>query len=267
MTSSENPISDFDWQIIQEVLPPETITGKGSPGGRPHADLRLIFDGIFYWIRTGCQWELIPRIYGSKTTLAKYLKKWVEADIFNSLLKFSLELYDQEVGIDWKFQSIDGSIKRAPGCTSNVGKNPTDRARPGTKQMVLTDKNGIPLAALAIPANESDMTQIENTLSNILTIRPDPKEVEQHLCADKGFDSIANKEIVEEWGYRPHIRKKGEDQVLRIRKYNSKRWVVERTHAWINQFRGIHTRRIRRTEVYQAMTLLACCSIVLSKLA
>jgi putative transposase len=266
MISSKCYVSDSDWLVIQEVLPAEIYTGKGSLGGRPHADLRKVFCGILFWIRTGCQWELIPKSYGSKRGLAKYLKKWVAQGVFQKLMSSSLELYDQDMGIEWRFQSIDGSIKRAPGCTQNAGKNPTDRARPGTKHMILTDQKGIPLAALTIPANHSDMNQIENTFSEIMIQRPDPKKVKQHLCADKGFDSNENRKTVDEWGYKHHIRKKGENWNP-IRKYNAKRWVVERTNAWLNQFRGIHTRRIVRSDVYEAMTFLACSCIILSKLA
>jgi putative transposase len=263
--SSIYPISDSDWLVIKKLLPPEIDTGKGTQGGRPHSDLRKIFSGLLYWIRTGCQWDFIPKEYGCQSSLAKYLKKWVKFGVFNRLFSASLEIYDQEIGIDWKFQSIDGSIKRAPGCKENAGKNPTDRARPGTKHMILTDKKGIPLAALVIPANESDMTQLESTLTYISTQRPDPKQLRQHLCADKGFDSAANQDTAAGWGYESHIRKKGEGWIP-IRKFTPKRWVVERTHAWINQFRGIHTRRIRSSSIYESMTLLACTSIILSKL-
>lgn len=132
--------------------------------------------------------------------------------------------------------------------------------------MILTDKKGIPLAVTTIPANKSDMNQLENTFTSFYIERPDPLQVTQHLCADKGFDSEDNRDIVSEWGYQSHIRPKGEGWIP-IRKYSAKRWVVERTHAWLNQFRGIHTRRIRCSKTYDAMTLLACTLVILSKLA
>jgi transposase len=116
MTPSRCFISDSDWLVIQETLPDEIYNGKGSLGGRPHADLRRVLSGLLYGIRTGCQWELISREYGPKRVLDKYLKKWVNAEVFQKLMTTSLELYDKEVGIQWKFQEIDGSIKRAPGC-------------------------------------------------------------------------------------------------------------------------------------------------------
>lgn len=70
-------IPDSEWLVIQEKLPTEIYTGKGSLGGRPHSDLRKVLSGLAYWIRTGCPLELIPPEYGSKTTLAKYKKKWI----------------------------------------------------------------------------------------------------------------------------------------------------------------------------------------------
>lgn len=265
MSPSTCEISDSDWEVIKKLIPEEKFKGAGSAGGRPNADLRRILEGILFWVRTGCQWRLIPVYYGSKTTLAKYLKKWASFDLFTRLMELSLELYDQEVGIQWKFQSIDGSIKRAPGCSEGTGPNPTDRARPGTKQMIVCDQKGIPLATTMIPANNHDMHQIEATFVNFQVQRPSPKVVEQHLCADKGFDSKENRETLGEWGYRHHVRKKGEGWSP-IRKFNAKRWVVERTHSWINQYRGIHTRRIKRDQVFEELSRLAISCIIFSKL-
>ncbi len=246
-------------------MPPEIETGKGMKGGRPHADLQKIFCGLLFWIRSGCQWDLVPRHFGSHTSLGKYLKKWVSAGFFDQLMEEALQLYDEKLGIDWSFQSIDGPLKQAPGCSKNTGKNPTDRGRTEIKHIILTDKNGMPIAVKISPANDSDMHQIEKTFESIGLPRPKPKEVEQHLCADTGFDSAANRQLVEEWGYTSHIIKRGA-QVKPIRRYNAKRWVVERTHSWLNQYRGIRTRRIHRPEVYRAMTFLACACVILAKI-
>lgn len=265
MNPSTCEISDSDWEVIENVLPEEIYKGQGSLGGRPNADLRLIFCGILYFVRSGCQWDLVPKYYGARSTLEKYFAKWTQSGAFEQLMTTSLELYDRVIGIKWKFQPIDGSIKRAPGCSDGAGANPTDRARPGVKHMVLTDQSGIPLAATVIPANETDMKNLETTLQDIRIERPNPKKVEQHILGDKGFDSDENRDISESWGYHHHIREKGEDWT-RLKTYSPKRWVVERTHAWLNQFRGVHTRRVHNSRYYQAMLLLACSCVILSKL-
>jgi putative transposase len=265
MNPSTCEISDRDWEMIQKVLPNEIYKGHGSLGGRPHADLRRTFCGILHFVRSGCQWDLVPKCYGARSTLEKYFAKWVHFGSFDQLMTESLELYDRVIGIKWKFQPIDGSIKRAPGCSAGAGENPTDRVRPGVKHMILTDQKGILLAATIIPANETDMKNLETTLQEIRTKRPDPRKVEQHILADKGFDSDENREISESWGYHHHIREKGEGWA-RLKTFTPKRWVVERTHSWLNQFRGIYTRRVHNPDFYQAMLLLACSCVILSKL-
>lgn len=183
MNPSTCEISDRDWDVIQKVLPSEIYTGTGSAGGRPHADLRRSFCGILYFVRSGCQWDLVPRIYGARSTLEKYFSKWSQADVFNQLMTKSLELYDQEIGIKWKFQAIDGSIKRSPGCKDGSGANPTDRARPGIKHMILTDQSGIPLAAAVIPANH---TARHGKAANLAGVSPANKGGAIHVVANIG---------------------------------------------------------------------------------
>ena len=163
--------------MIEKVLPREIYKGQGSLGGRPTANLRLTFCGILYFVRSGCQWDLVPKYYGVRSTLEKYFAKWTQSGAFEQLMTTSLELYDRDVGMKWKFQPIDGSIKRAPGYSDGAGANPTDRARPGVKHMILTDQAGIPLAATVIPANETDMKNLETTLQDIRVERPNPKKL------------------------------------------------------------------------------------------
>jgi transposase len=105
VTSSIYPLSDSDWLVIKKLLPPEIDTGKGTQGGRPHSDQRKIFSGLLYWIRTGCQWDFIPKEYGCQSSLAKYLKKWVKFGVFNRLLAASLEIYDQGCGLEKRYIS------------------------------------------------------------------------------------------------------------------------------------------------------------------
>ena len=151
MNPAKCELSDNDWDLIQKVLPDELYTGVGSLGGRPHSNLRNIFCGILFYIRSGCQWDLILRVYGSRTTLAKYLDRWVEGQVFEKLMALSLELYDQEVGIEWKFQSIDGSMKRATGCSENAEKTLQTGLDQGQSRCSLPIKMGSHLPQLPSP--------------------------------------------------------------------------------------------------------------------
>ena len=87
-----------------------------------------------------------------------------------------------------------------------VGPNPTDRAKPGTKRSLLTEADGGPLAVVIAGANVHDTKLLEATLDAIVVERPSPKKVEQHLCLDKGYDNPTGRAAVDKHQYIPHIR-------------------------------------------------------------
>lgn len=103
------------------------------------------------------------------------------------------------------------------------------------------------------------MTQ--GTLLAIVIDRPEPTEEDpQNLCLDKGFDYDGVRELVTVWGYTAHIRTRGEeiDAKKRVPGYRARRWVVERTHSWLNRFRRLLVRWEKKVENYLAMLHFAC---------
>jgi putative transposase len=87
---------------------------KSPRGGRPRLELRKAMDGIFYVLRTGCQWKAAPREFGSGSSLHRYFQEWARRGVFHNLWKYLLRRYDQLRGIQWKWQSLDGSTTKAP---------------------------------------------------------------------------------------------------------------------------------------------------------
>lgn len=83
-----------------------------------------------------------------------------------------LKLYDEKIGINWKWQSMDGAITKAPLGGKSTGPNPTDRSKSGTKRSVLVDGQGIPLGITVDGANRHDMKMTKATLQNIVICRP-----------------------------------------------------------------------------------------------
>jgi putative transposase len=114
-------IPDGLWERMQSFLPKYR---KSPKGGRPREDSRKIMDGIYYILRTGCQWKAAPREFGSGSTLHRYFQEWAHRGVFHNLWKYCLRRYDDLRGIQWKWQSIDGSTTKAP---LGGGKN---RAKP-----------------------------------------------------------------------------------------------------------------------------------------
>lgn len=110
-------------------------------------------------------------------------------------------------------------------------------------------------------ANRHDMKMAETTLSKIVIKRPVPTENEpQHMALDKGYDYPAIEELLEKWGYIAHIRARGEEakEKREIPNYRARRWVVERTHSWMNRFRRLLIRWEKKVENYYGMLCLAC---------
>jgi putative transposase len=124
----------------------------------------------------------------------------------------------------------------------------------------LTDGRGVPLGLAVEGANRHDSKLVRATLAGIPVERPEPSADEpQGLCLDKAYDGDPVREIVEEFGFTAHIRPRGEEakEVKREAGKRARRWVVERTHSWLNRFRAILIRWDKKAENYIAMLHLA----------
>jgi putative transposase len=119
-----------------------------------------------------------------------------------------------------------------------IGRNPSDRGKSGTKRSLLTEGNGIPLAVAIDGANRPDKTLVASTLVDMIE-RPEVTESEpQNMCMDKGYDYPDIRDLVAEYGYTAHIKARGEEITAKqeVPGYRARRWVVERTHSWMNRF-------------------------------
>lgn len=99
------------------------------------------------------------------------------------------------------------------------------------------------------------MKLLEETLESIPVKRPKPtKKNPQGMCLDKGYDYPEVRQQVEKKGYTPHIRARGEDVPSKMPKgWKPRRWVVERTHGWINRYRRMLVRWEKKPENYRAL--------------
>lgn len=104
-------LPDAMWERMEPLLPKLRNSRKG---GRPWVANRRIADGIFYVLRTGCQWKAVPREFGSGSTLHRRFQKWVQRGVFRKLWKAGLLEYDALKGIHWEWQSLDGAMTKAP---------------------------------------------------------------------------------------------------------------------------------------------------------
>jgi putative transposase len=257
-------ISDQLWNVLEPVLPVHVNTHPFG-GGRPRVPDRRCADGIFYVLRTGCQWKALDQteLCAGSTAHDRY-QAWVKAGVFLKLWRAGVEQFDELQGIDWAWLSMDGAMTKAPLGGENTGPNPTDRAKSGVKRSLLTEGQGVPVGLAVEGANRHDMKLVRNTIESLVVERPDPSpEQPQGMCLDKGYDFQEVRDILAEFGFTAHIRSRGEEakELAQEAGQRARRWVVERTHSWMNRFRRILIRWEKKPENYLAFLHFACALI------
>lgn len=251
------------WELLEPLLPDYPVSPEG---GRPRANLRDVLDGIFYSLRTGCQWKAIPPEICPGSTCHDYFQEWVEANIFGELWEIVLEEYDELIGLDLQWQSIDGAMNKAPLGGDDTGPNPTDRGKTGTKRSLQTDAQGIPIGLAVSGANTHDKRLVEPTLEHKEAMTPDDCDpAEENICADKGYDYPDTKELFEVHQYIAHVRSRGEEARELADGKKARRWVVERTHGWLNRFRRLLIRWEKKTENFFGLLQMACAYFTLKR--
>ena len=127
-------LSDEFWSQAEPLIPtrrrdPRVAYRRKSGGGRKRVDDRLILSGIFYVLRTGCQWNAVPGQFGSSSTIHRRFLEWIDAGFFEALWRAGLAAYAELDGLQWVWQCIDGSVHKAPLGGEATGPNPWDRGK------------------------------------------------------------------------------------------------------------------------------------------
>jgi putative transposase len=265
------PVAD-DWRIANDLwdgialfLPKHKNTHRFG-GGRPRTPDRVCMEAILFVLRTGCQWKALDATrFCPGSTAHDRFQEWVAAGVFEEMWASGLFAWDELKGIDWSWLSMDGCMTKAPLGGEKTGKNPTDRAKSGVKRSLLVDGQGLPVGLAVDGANRNDMKMVEATLESVPVERPAPTAGEpQGMCMDKGYDYDEVRELVAEFGFTAHIRARGEEakELKRKALAKARRWVVERTHSWMNRFRGILIRWSKKAENYIAMLHMSFAFII-----
>jgi len=257
-------ISDELWAVLQPLLP-EHVNPHPLGGGRPRVADRRCADAIFYVLRTGCQWQALDttELCPHSTAHDRY-QEWVAGAVFLKLWQAGVAQFDELRGIEWAWLSMDGALTKAPLGDETTGPNPTDRGKSGVKRSLLTEGHGVPIGLAVAGANRHDMKLVRDSIESIVVERPQPTpEAPQGMCLDKGYDYQEVRDILAEFGFTAHIRARGEEarELKREAGQRARRWVVERSHSWMNRFRRILVRWDKKVENYLAFLHFACALI------
>jgi transposase len=127
-------ITDEFWDRVKDLLvqnsrEADKVYKRKPGGGRKPKDFRVVLSAIFYVLRTGTQWKALPEKYGSSSAVHRYFQLWSRHGVFLKMWQLGLMEYEETKGIQWEWQSIDGSMVKAPLALESVGPNPTDRGK------------------------------------------------------------------------------------------------------------------------------------------
>jgi transposase len=255
-------VSDELWQVVEPLLPPPKKRRFRHPGRKP-LDNRKALTGILFVLKTGIPWEYLPMEMGcgSGMTCWRRLRDWQEAGVWDRLHEVLLAKLEHADKIDWSRAVADSASVRAVFGGQKIGPNPTDRAKPGSKHHVLTDAGGLPLSAKLTGANTPDVKQLIPLVDAIPPVRGKrgrPRRRPKQVLADRAYDSEPHRRELRARGIEPVLAKRGTEHGSGL---GTLRWVVERSLAWLHQYRRLRVRYERRADIHEAFVSLACCMI------
>jgi transposase len=103
-------VSDALWAILEPIL---ADLDPPAPTGRPRIDQRQALEGIIYHLRTGCQWNALPKEFGDDSSVHRTFQRWVELDVLDGIWGHLLEACEDLDGVDWEWQAADGALGKA----------------------------------------------------------------------------------------------------------------------------------------------------------
>jgi transposase len=246
----------LDW-LCERIEDPAT-----SPkGGRPRANKRDVIRGIFWILDNGAKWKDLPREFGSKSTVHRWFKKWVEDGVFERLMHDAAARVETRGAYKLYECFIDGTFSKAKGGGDGVG---CTKAGKGVKIMVLVDARGLPVAIDTCSASPHESTLVQELFDFMLTSEPPTK-----LIGDRAYDSDKLDAELAARGTElisPHRknRKQRTQDGRPLRRYR-RRWTVERTIAWLQNYRRLCIRWEKSTTMFAGFLHLTCSLLIIKE--
>ena len=253
-------LTDEQLNWLLERIPDSPV----SPlGGRPTAEKRKTLRGIFWMLDNGAKWKDLPRRFGPKSTVHRWFQTWVRAGVFEDIMRLAGHCVEQGKGYKLYECFIDGTFCKARGGGDGIG---CTKAGKGVKIMVMVDARGLPLAVNTTSASPHESQLVQGLFDFMLSTQaPD------RLIGDKAYDSdrLADELIPEGTELiAPHRSSRKPENKTQdgrpLRRYK-RRWTVERTIGWFQNFRRLCIRWEKSTSLFSGFLHLGCTILLLKQ--
>lgn len=257
------PVSLFEpvWEQFVVLLPAHPAVAPTHPLGchRRRVPDRVVFEHVVAALVHGSGYERIATAGCSDRTIRRRVRAWAEAGLAATLHALVLAQYDRVIGLELDVLAVDGCITKAPCGGEKAGRSPVDRGKQGLKRSTATDAAGVPLAVVSAGANRNDAPLLGPTLAGLGALGPLPAAT-VHL--DRGYDGAPTRALLDALGLDGEIARRGVPAPLRA----GKRWVVERTQAWMNGYGKLRRCTERDAAVVDLYLFLAATFVVVRAL-
>jgi transposase len=258
------PVCLFEplWVQVAALLPDRPRFSPTHPLGchRERIADRVVFEHGVAALVHGSGYERIASAACSEGTIRRRVKEWAAAGVSEQVHTLALQAYDRMIGLELDDLAVDGCITKAPSGGEVAGRSPVDRGKQGLKRSLVTDGQGIPLHLVAAGANRHDAPLLAATLAGLDKLDGLPDDVTVHL--DRGYDGNPTRALLDALGFDGAIARKGVPAPVQA----GARWVVERTHQWMNGFGKLRRCTEKRQSVVDFYLFLAAALVVIRQL-
>lgn len=242
-------LTDSQWNIIEKVI--------AQKRKRQHS-LRLVCNLLFYLLKTGCQWRELPRRGVKWQVVYYYFRKWQDEGIIEQLNELLYARSRQKSRRSYfpAAAVLDSQSVKTALATEAVGYDAGKKIK-GRKRHLLVDTQGLVLAVRVSGANETDRTGAEKVFQKADKLQLSRLKL---VYVDGGYRGKLIHQIKKQFGITLSLVKKKAKAGFQLL---PKRWVVERTFAWLTKCRRLSKDYERLTTTSEAFILLAMCRLML----
>jgi transposase len=248
-------LSDDELDFLDSLIPDFEPSPKG---GRPPTNKRQAIAGIFWILDNGAKWKDLPQEFGSKSNVHRWFLRWVKAGVFEQIMRTVGRVVEEQGSYRLYECFVDGTFSKAKAGGDGIG---CTRVGKGVKIMVLVDAKGLPVAVHTTSANHAECGLIQELFGFML-----PAQLPERIIGDKAYDSdgldasLLEKEIEM---IAPNRANRSITQDGRPLRRYKRRWTVERTISWLQNYRRLCIRWEKSLLAFQGFLHLACSLILL----